>query len=65
MDELKIPFTIENIDIDRLYSADEIFITSTSKLIMPIVKIENRLIGAGIPGKLTEKIYNAYKNLLE
>ncbi len=36
-----------------LYTADEVFLTGTAAEIVPIVKIDNRQIGAGVPGKTT------------
>ena len=36
-----------------LYTADEVFLTGTAAEIVPIVKIDNRKIGAGVPGKTT------------
>ncbi len=36
-----------------LYTADEVFLTGTAAEIVPIVKIDNRKIGTGLPGKTT------------
>src|SRR3989338_5284549 len=37
----------------ELYTADEVFLTGTAAEIVPIVKIDNRPIGSGKPGKIT------------
>ena len=37
----------------ELYTADEVFLTGTAAEIVPIVKIDNRPIGSGKPGKTT------------
>jgi D-alanine transaminase len=42
--------------LDELFAADEVFITSTTMDAMPIVKVDNRQIGDGLPGPITKKI---------
>jgi len=42
--------------LDELFAADEVFITSTTMDAMPIVKIDNRQIGDGLPGPTTNKV---------
>ena len=48
-----------------LYCADECFITGTAAEIVPIVKIDGRVIGNGRPGKLTRRFIRAYHALTE
>jgi branched-chain amino acid aminotransferase len=43
-----------------LDSADEIFITSTTREISPVVRVDDRVIGNGRPGELTLKLWDAY-----
>lgn len=38
------------IDVDRLRAAEEVFVTSTSQLLMPVVSVDGRTIGAGEGG---------------
>jgi branched-chain amino acid aminotransferase len=64
MKEIKIPYSVEKISMENLFNADEVFITSTTKLVMPIVKIEDRIIDGGSPGKVSKLILKAYQNLL-
>ena len=42
--------------LDELYAADEVFITSTTVDAMPIIKVDNRQIGDGLPGPITRKV---------
>ncbi|MCD6150717.1 MAG: aminotransferase class IV [Deltaproteobacteria bacterium] len=42
--------------LDELFAADEVFITSTTVDAMPIVKVDNRQIGDGLPGPTTNKV---------
>ena len=39
-----------------LYTADECFITGTGAEIMPVTKIDGRVIGGGAAGELTQKL---------
>ena len=45
---------------DELFAADEVFITSTSKGIMPVVKVDDHLIGNGNIGKNTKVLTNTF-----
>lgn len=41
---------------DELLKADEVFITATNKGVIPVVQIDDTLIGKGVPGKITLEI---------
>jgi branched-chain amino acid aminotransferase len=47
------------ITIKELLSADEIFITGTNKAVVPVVQVDDTLIGSGLPGKRTRQVINA------
>ena len=44
-----------------LYIADECFLTGTAAEVIPVVKIDQRAIGDGQPGKVTEKLIAAFR----
>ena len=46
--------------LDEVYSADEVFITSASNLVMPVVQIDGHTVGSGKPGALTKILRNLY-----
>jgi branched-chain amino acid aminotransferase len=46
-----------------LFNADECFLTGTGAEIMPVVKIDGRVIGTGKPGKLTRSLVEKYHAL--
>jgi branched-chain amino acid aminotransferase len=46
-----------------LFNADECFLTGTGAEIMPVIKIDGRIIGGGKPGALTLKLIEQYKAL--
>jgi branched-chain amino acid aminotransferase len=47
---------------DDLFLADEAFLTSTSKEIVPIVRVDERVIGTGSPGPITRRLLDAYRS---
>jgi branched-chain amino acid aminotransferase len=46
-----------------LYTADEVFLTGTAAEIVPVVKIDNRIIGDGKVGRATMKLTQEFKKL--
>ena len=61
--ELGVPTSEPNMTRYDLYNADECFITGTAAEIVPIVKIDQRVIGNGKPGAITKKVVKAYHEL--
>ena len=46
-----------------LFNADEVFLTGTAAEIVPVVKIDGRVIGGGTPGSATKKLQHAFRAL--
>jgi D-alanine transaminase len=59
----QIPFEERLFTKADLLEMDEVFICGTGSEIMPVVQIEDRIIGAGAPGELTRKIQQLFTNL--
>jgi branched-chain amino acid aminotransferase len=59
--EAGIPMLDAALHDEDLYGADEAFLTSTSKEIVPIVRVDDRVIGSGVPGPLTLRRLDAYR----
>ncbi|MDZ5472985.1 D-amino-acid transaminase [Bacillus sp. 31A1R] len=60
-EKLNIDFVEEPFTTDLLLSADEVFVTSTTSEIMPIVKIDDNSIGNGVPGPVTKRLYEQFQ----
>ena len=43
-----------------LYTADECFLTGTAAEVIPVVKIDARVIGDGKPGLITKKLQDLF-----
>ncbi len=58
--ELGIQVIEKRITRDEVYSADEAFFTGTAAEVTPIRELDNRAIGAGTRGPVTEKLQSLY-----
>ncbi|RLB87748.1 MAG: branched-chain amino acid aminotransferase, partial [Deltaproteobacteria bacterium] len=45
--------------LEELFRADEVFITGTNKGVVPVIQIDEQMIGRGTPGKNTKRILQA------
>ncbi len=59
-EEIDIPVVEKRITRDEVYSADEAFFTGTAAEITPIRELDNRAIGTGHRGSVTEKLQSMY-----
>ncbi len=49
-----------SIDRTELYSADEIFLCGTGAQISPVIEVDRRAVGDGLPGPVTSRISRTY-----
>ena len=47
--------------VDKLYAADECFLTNTSMGLMPVTRVDGHVIGTGRPGKLTTYLQQVFQ----
>jgi branched-chain amino acid aminotransferase len=62
-EQLGVKVSEPNLTRYDLFNADECFLTGTGAEIMPVIKIDGRVIGSGSPGKLTLKLTEEYHAL--
>ncbi|HEV8240343.1 MAG TPA: aminotransferase class IV [Thermoanaerobaculia bacterium] len=55
-----IPVRLGAIPLADLYGADEVFLTGTTTEVLPVVAVDGRRIGDGLPGPVTAKLREAY-----
>jgi branched-chain amino acid aminotransferase len=58
-----IPLVERRIWPDELRSADEAFITSATRGVLPVTRIDDRPVGAGVPGPITRRLMALYDDL--
>ncbi len=61
----EIPFSETMIPMHMLNEADEVFITSTTKHIMPVTSIDGKTIGNGNPGAITKQLMEFFEKIKE
>ncbi|WP_321286675.1 aminotransferase class IV [uncultured Sunxiuqinia sp.] len=57
-----IPFKETELSIETLLAADEVFLASTTKHIMPVTTIDDRTIADGEPGKFSKKVMQVFQH---
>lgn len=62
---LNIPIILEGYPADKLNEADEFFITSASRGVMPVTRIDELPVGTGVPGPLTGLIRSEFERFLQ
>ena len=59
--DIRIPVEEAILHDDDLFEADEAFLTSTTREIVPIVTVGDRRIGSGMPGAVTLALLDAFR----
>jgi branched-subunit amino acid aminotransferase/4-amino-4-deoxychorismate lyase len=59
--EVGVPMSEQVMRDADLFGADEAFLTSTTREIVPIVRVDEHVIGFGRPGPVTLKLLEAFR----
>jgi len=62
--QLNIPVAEEDLQPYDLYTADEAFLTSTPYSILPVGRVDNRVVTDNIPGPVTNQLLAAWSELV-
>lgn len=54
------PYRQQSLSVDELFAADEVWLTSSTREIVPVISVDNRRIGAGVPGEIWHEFIVAY-----
>jgi branched-chain amino acid aminotransferase len=60
-ERLGLAVVIRDIREEELVSADEIFISSTLREVLPVARVDGRPVGSGRPGPLTRRIHEEFR----
>ena len=63
--EMGMTVVEERFTRDDLYIADEAFLTGTAAELTPIREVDNRVIGTGKPGPVTQRLQDAFFNIVQ
>jgi D-alanine transaminase len=56
-----IPVAERDLPLGELYQATEIFLTSASRELLPVVRVDEQRVGTGVPGPITAALREAYR----
>jgi branched-chain amino acid aminotransferase len=60
---LGLPTARRELTMAEVYAAEEVFLTSTTKGVMPVRRVDHQLIGSGRPGPLGRRLAAAWEEL--
>ena len=63
--EGQIEVAMRDVSLTELYGAQEAFLTSTTKGVLPIARLDHRTVGNGRPGPITAQITKLFESWLE
>src|SRR5450432_493770 len=63
--ELGIPMRAEDLTRYDIWCADECFLTGTGAEVIPVVKLDGRVIGAGRPGPITAQVLASFRQRVQ
>jgi D-alanine transaminase len=61
----KIPLDETPFTLQELFEAEELFLTGTTVEVMPIIAVDGRKIGAGVPGSIARQLQAEYTRALQ
>ena len=57
-----LPVTLEPVRLNELREVDECFITSASREVLPVVRVDGQVIGDGRPGAVTRELLGRFRD---
>jgi len=63
--QIGVPLALQAIPVDAVSTLAEALISSSSRGVLPVVRIGDQLIGAGQPGPITQQLIRAYDAYVE
>ena len=61
--DMGLPIEERDVAYKELQTAQEVFLTGTTLEVLPVVRVDNQLIGDGRPGKTTKQLARLFHNL--
>ena len=60
-----IPFELRPISREQVFGADELMLSSATKEVLPVTRLDQQAIGSGRPGPIYERLYAGYQRAKE
>ncbi len=59
--QCSIPFELRRIAREELFAADELLLSSATREVLPVTRLDGRPVGRGVPGPVYQRLYDAYQ----
>jgi branched-chain amino acid aminotransferase len=59
--DLGVPVDERELPLENLYGADEVFITSSIREVLSVVRVDGRPVGAGVPGPVARALHRRFR----
>lgn len=59
--ELSIPVDLRRLPLGDLVAAEEAFISSSVRELLPVVRVDGRPVGSGVPGPVTRRVHEQFR----
>ena len=59
--EAGIPFELRRVSRDEVFAADELLVSSATKEVLPVTRLDGKPIGSGRPGPIYQALYAGYQ----
>lgn len=59
--QLGIPVRLESLALDAVKAAEEVFVSSSIRELLPVVRIDGQPVGSGAPGAVTGRLLHAFR----
>lgn len=60
-ERLGVPMQVRRISREEVFAADEVMLSSATKEVLPVTRIDGQPVGNGAPGPIYAKLYEAYQ----
>jgi len=60
---LRLPLAVREIQREELYTAEEIWIASATREVVPVTRLDGRAVGMGKPGPIWRRVFEEYQAL--
>ena len=56
-----IPFTLRRVNRDEVFAADEVLLSSATKEVLAITRLDGQPVSQGVPGPVYQRLYAGYQ----
>jgi D-alanine transaminase len=56
-----IPYELRRVPSDEVFAADEVLLSSATKEVLPVTRLDGKTIGNGRPGPIYQALYAGYQ----